>query len=138
MRRRQPFVSNVRGDQHEPSPFLQYRRSSASVGSALPSSGRSVFVSRLTSSAIGSQASLPAGPMRVPESTLVETQRDVEGLVWPSRITSSARRLRFASKCCINGISVRRLILGRAGPFGLDAIVGASASVLWLLHGGRT
>src|SRR5207302_7647026 len=72
----QPFVSNVRGDQHEPSPFLQYRRSSASVGSALPSPGRSVFVSRLTSSAIGSQASLPAGPMRVPESTLVETRSE--------------------------------------------------------------
>ena len=48
-------------------------------------------------------------------STVVETQRDVEGLELPSRITSLARRARFAFKCCTNGISVRTLIRGRLG-----------------------
>ena len=48
-------------------------------------------------------------------STVVETQRDAEGLELSSRITSSARRARFALKCCTNGISVRTLIRGRSG-----------------------
>jgi hypothetical protein len=48
-------------------------------------------------------------------STVVETQRDAEGLELPSRITSSARKARFALKCCANGISVRTLMRARSG-----------------------
>jgi hypothetical protein len=48
-------------------------------------------------------------------STVVETQRNAEGLELPSRITSSARGVRFALKCCTNAISVRTLIRGRSG-----------------------
>jgi hypothetical protein len=60
--------------------------------------------------------------------TLVETQRDAEGLELPSRITSSARRARFALKCCTNGIRMRTLIRGRlrAAP---DVITVAARSV---------
>jgi hypothetical protein len=66
--------------------------------------------------------------MRRRVSAVVEKQRDAEGLELPSRITSSARKARFALKCCTNGISVRMLIRGRsdAAP---DVITIAARSV---------
>jgi hypothetical protein len=45
------------------------------------------------------------------------TLRDVEGLGWSSRITSSAKRESFAFKCRVNGISVRTLTRGRSAAF---------------------
>jgi hypothetical protein len=71
----------------------------------------------------------PAGQMGMPGSAVVETQRDLEGLEGPSRITSSAGRVRFAFKCCINGISVRMLMRGRSGAFGLGLVAASARSV---------
>jgi len=59
----------------------------------------------------------------------VETQRDLEGLDAPSRITSSPRRFRFALKYCINGISVRALMRGTSVTFGTWLIDAAARSV---------
>jgi hypothetical protein len=74
---------------------------------------------------MGAEGVPPAGWMCVLGSAAVlETQRDLEGLEGPSRITSSAKRARFAVKCCINGISVRTLMRGRFAAIG----AGASAS----------
>jgi hypothetical protein len=67
--------------------------------------------------------------------TVVETQRDAEGLELSSRITFSARRARFALKCCINGISVRTLIRGRSGA-PPDVITVAARSVEAIRIGG--
>jgi hypothetical protein len=50
----------------------------------------------------------------VPETAVTETQRDLEGLEGPSRITSLVRRLRILFKCCAKGINVRALMGG--GP----------------------
>jgi hypothetical protein len=66
--------------------------------------------------------------MRLRVSTVVETQRNAKGLELPSRITSSARRARFALKCCTNGISVRMLMRGRSGA-APDVITVAARSV---------
>jgi hypothetical protein len=60
---------------------------------------------------------------------MAETQPALEGLVGPSRITSSARRARLAFKCCVNGISVRKLIRCTADPFALDAMGASPRSV---------
>jgi hypothetical protein len=115
MRRSEPLVSSVRGDQHERSPFLARRGVAASDSSAPQAFGQSASASLPTGSAMGAEVPSEAGRMSRPVSTAVETQRDAEGLELPSRITSSARRARFALKCCINGISVRTLIRGRSG-----------------------
>src|SRR5271170_6247693 len=91
--------SSVRGDQHGRSPFLA-REVAASASSARQAFGQSAFASRPIGSAIGADVPSEAGPMSRLASTVVETQRDVEGLELPSRITSLARRARFAFKCC--------------------------------------
>ena len=115
MRRCEPLVSGDRGDQHDRSPF-RARRGAAVFASSVPQVfGRSAFVSLRRGSARGAEAPSGVGGKRRRVSTLVETQRDAEGLELPSRITSSARRARFALKCCTNGISVRMLIRGRSG-----------------------
>jgi hypothetical protein len=115
MGRGEPLVSGVRGDQHERSPFLARRGAAASAASALQAFGQSAFAFLPIGSAIGAGVPSEAGGMSRLASTAVETQRDVEGLELPSRITSSARRARFALKCCANGISERTLIRGRSG-----------------------
>jgi len=128
MHRREPFVSGDWGDQHDRSPFLARREAAVSASSAPQVFGRSAFASLRRGSATGAEAPSAAGGMRRRVSAVVETQRDAEGLELPSRITSSARRARFALKCCTNGISVRTLIRGRsdAAP---DAITVAARSV---------
>src|SRR5713226_168049 len=114
MRRREPLVSG-RGDQHDRSPFLARRGAAVFASSAPQAFGRSAFASLRRGSARGAEAPSEAGGMHRRASTVVETQRDAEGLELPSRITSSAGRARFALKCCTNGISVRTLIRARSG-----------------------
>jgi hypothetical protein len=65
----------------------------------------------------------------VPESAVTETQRDLEGLEGPSRITSLVRRLRILFKCCAKGINVRALMRGRPAAFALSAIAASARSV---------
>src|ERR1700734_485776 len=112
MRRCEPLVSGDRGHQHDRSPFLARRGAAVFASSAPQVFGRSALASLRTGSARGAEAPPAAGGMRRRVSAVVETQRDAEGLELPSRITSSARRARFALKCCTNGISVRMLIRG--------------------------
>src|ERR1700733_14104369 len=116
MRRGEPFVSGDRGDQHDRSPLRAHCGAVVFASSAPQAFGRSEFVSLGKGSARGAEElPSPAGGTRRRVSTLVETQRDAEELELPSRITSSARRARFAPKCCTNGISVRTLIRARSG-----------------------
>src|SRR6266480_2254393 len=129
MRRREPLVSDLCGGQHERSPLLTCPRSPASVASAPRPSGQSAFASRMTGSAIDAEGFPSADQMGMPESAVVETQRDVEGLEEPSRITSSARRVRFAFKCCINGMMVRTLMRGRSHPLGSRVSTASARSV---------
>jgi hypothetical protein len=100
MRRSEPLVSSIRSDQHERSPFLACRGAAASASSVPQAFGQSAFASRPIGSAKGAKVLLEAGGMGRLVQTVVETQRDVEGLELPSRITSSVRRARFAFKCC--------------------------------------
>src|SRR6266700_2380454 len=129
MRRREPLVSELRGGQHERSPPLARPRSPASVASTLRPSGRSAFASRLTGSAIDAEGFPPTGRMGGSESAVVETQRDLEGLEGTSRITSSARNVRLAFKCCINGMMVRALMRGGSDTFGLGVTTPSARSV---------
>ena len=111
----EPLVSGVRGDQHDRSPFLVCRGAAVFASSAPPAFGRSAFESLQRGSARGAEPRSEADGMCRRASTVVKTQRNAEGLELPSRITSSARGVRFALKCCTNGISVRMLIRGRSG-----------------------
>src|SRR6266550_3791980 len=129
MRRREPLVSELRGGQHERSPPLARPRSPASVASTLRPSGRSAFASRLTGSAKDAEGFPPTGRMGGSESAVVETQRDLEGLEGTSRITSSARNVRLAFKCCINGMMVRALMRGGSDTFGLGVTTPSARSV---------
>jgi len=65
----------------------------------------------------------------MPETAVMETQCDLEGLEGPSRITSSVRRLRILFKCCAKGINVRALMRDRSDAFALGAIAASARSV---------
>jgi hypothetical protein len=80
-------------------------------------------------SATGVEDFSPIGGARMLGAGMAETPRVLEGLVGPSRITSSARRARLAFKCRVNGISVRTLIRGTADSFESDAMGGPPRSV---------
>jgi hypothetical protein len=129
VRRREPFVSDVRGDQHDPPPFRACRVSLALAVTARRGFEQSAFASRSTDSATGAERRPPDGRVGLPKSAVVDTQRDLEGVGGPSRITFSSRRLRFALKCCINGISVRALMRGSLG-ISRPGTVGASARLV--------
>jgi hypothetical protein len=129
VRRREPFVSDVRADQHDPPPFRACRVSLALAVSARRGFEQSAFASRSTDSATGAERRPPDGRVGLPKSAAVDTQRDLEGVGGPSRITFSSRRLRFALKYCINGISVRALMRGSLG-ISRPGTVGASARLV--------
>src|ERR1700694_579136 len=99
VRRREPFVSDVRADQHDPPPC---RVSLALAVSARRGFEQSAFASPSTDSPAGAERRPPDGRVGLPKSAAVDTQRDLKGVGGPSRITFSSRRLRFALKCCIN------------------------------------
>jgi hypothetical protein len=80
-------------------------------------------------STTGAEGFSPTGGAGVLGAGMAETQRVLEGLVGPSRITSSARKARLAFKCRVNGISVRTLIRGTADPAAFDAVDGLPRSV---------
>src|SRR5262245_18471899 len=129
MRRREPFVSEGRDHQHGWSPFRARRRRLAFGVSARRPPGLPAFASRpATSTTAAEDFSLTSG-VGMHGAVMAETQRALERLVGPSRITSSARRARLAFKCCVNGISVRKLIRGMADPFALDAMGASPRSV---------
>ena len=129
VRRREPFVSGVQGGQHDPSPLWAGRDSLASAVSAQRSLGRSGLAPRPIASARGAEGGPPGGPTSLPKPAGVETQRDLEGLGAPSRITSSPRRFRFALKYCINGISVRALMRGSSATSETGLVDAAARSV---------
>jgi hypothetical protein len=83
----------------------------------------------MTGPAIDAEGFPPADRIGMPESAVVATQRDLGGLEEPSRITSSARRVRFAFKCCINGMMVRTLIRGGSHASGLGVPPASARSV---------
>jgi hypothetical protein len=59
----------------------------------------------------------------------VDTQRDLEA------VTFSSRRLRLALKCCINGINVRALTLGRSAASG--EVIAVSARSVYAIRTAR-
>jgi len=129
MRRRKAFVSDVRDHQHGWSPFRVRLRRRAFVVSTRRPPGLSAFASRPTMSATGVEDFSPTGGASMIGAGMAETPRVPEGLLGPSRITSSARRARLAFKCRVNGIRVRKLIRGTADPFESDAMGGSLRSV---------
>ncbi|MET4323653.1 hypothetical protein ABIC02_007443 [Bradyrhizobium sp. RT5a] len=108
VRRREPFVSDVRADQHDPPPFRACRVSLALAVSARRGFEQSAFASRSTDSGTGAERRPPDGRAGLPKSAADDTQRDLEGVGGPSRITFSSRKPRFALK-----FSVRALMRGR-------------------------
>ena len=94
MRHREPLVSSDRGDQHARSPFRNRRAAVASASSVPQAFGRSAPVPLPTGSA--TKAMPEVGEMCELVLKTVETQRDAERLVLTSRITSSARSVKFA------------------------------------------
>ena len=128
MRRREAFVSDVRDHQHGWSPF-RARRRFAFGALVRRSPGLPAFASRPATSTMAAEDFSPTGGAGMRGAGMTETQRVLERLVGPSRITSSARRARLAFKCCVNGISVRKLIRGTAASFAFDAIGASPRSV---------
>src|SRR5712691_12541511 len=122
MRRREPLVSDVRDHQHGWSSFRARRRRLAFGVSARRPPELPAFASRPATSTTDAEDFSPTGGAGMRGAGMAATQRALEGLVGPSRITSSARRARLAFKCCVNGISVRKLIRGTADPFALGAM----------------
>ncbi len=111
---REPLVSDVRADQHDPVPFRACRGPLAFAAAARRPFEQSGFASRSTDSATGGECQPPGGRVDLPTLAGVDTQRDLEAVGGSSRITFSSRSLRFALKCCINGMSVRALMRGRS------------------------
>ena len=93
MRSGEPFVSGNERRSARPISLLA-RRGAAVFASSTPQAfGRSAFASAERFEQEGAEAPSEAAlAVRRRVSTVVETQRDVEGLELPSRITSSARR----------------------------------------------
>jgi hypothetical protein len=86
-------------------------------------------------STTGAEGFSPTGGAGMLGAGMAETQRVLEGLVGPLRITSSARRARLAFKCCVNGISVRTLIHDiRGGAGGIKRLRHPKKGMLRFAH----
>src|SRR6185437_938352 len=93
---REPLVSDVRADQHDPVSFRTFRGSLAFAASARRSVERSVSASWSADSATGAECRPWDDRADLPTLAGVDTQHDLEAVGGSSRITFSLRRFRLA------------------------------------------